>query len=420
MKNIIEDLESRGLLDNFSSEEKVKKLLEAKRTVYCGCDPSNRSMQLGNFVMITILRRFQNAGHRIIAVLGGATGMIGDPSGKKSERTFQTEEKIFENAECLKKQLSKYLDFSDPEKGILVNNYDWWSKTDTIHYLRDYGKYFQVNQMLAKDIVKSRLEVGISYAEFSYMLLQAGDFNHLYHNYNCQIQIGGGDQWGNLTAALDFVRKVNDESEVECFSAKLITDSEGRKFGKSEKGALFLDPTMTSPFEIYQYFINVSDSDVKKYLYIFDDRPLSKLDEIYMKHMEHPELRLGQKELAYSITSIVHSKEDADSAVKITESLFKDDYKGLNEKEMDYLAKTFDERYTVDDVNINLVDALILTHLASSKREAREFVKNNSIRVNGEKVNDLEAVLGQDNLLHGKYIFLKRGKKNIALIELKK
>lgn len=419
MKNILDELELRELLDNCSNKEKLYELLKDKTTIYCGFDPSNKSMQLGNFVMISILQRFLKYGYKVIALLGGATGMIGDPSGKKSERSFQTKEKIIENAKALKKQLEKYLCVGT-NKALVLNNYDWWSKINVIEYLRDYGKYFQINQMLAKDVVKSRLDVGISYAEFSYMLLQSGDFDYLYKNHHCQIQCGGGDQWGNLTSSIDFVKKVNENPEVECFSIKLITDSEGRKFGKSENGALFLDPEMTSPYTLYQYFYNVSDESIKKYLLIFSDLSVEEIDEIYKKHLEHPEIREGQRYLAYYMTEKVHSKKEADSAVRISNSLFNDSFDSLSLKELEYLAKSFTQVYELDISNLTLLDALIETKLASSKREAREFVSNNSIKINGNKVNDLNYVLSENDLLNKTYIFLKRGKKNISLIKLKK
>ena len=303
--NIIDDLEKRGLLDNFSDEEKVKKLFDTPQTVYCGFDPSAKSLQLGNFIMITILQRLQKAGHRVIAMLGGATGMIGDPSGKKAERKFLSPDQVMDNAECIRNQLAKYIDTSDPNKGLILNNYEWWSKTNILTFLRDYGKNFQVGYMLAKDIVKSRLEAGISYAEFSYMILQAGDFDNLFRDYHCTMQFGGGDQWGNLTTALDFVKKKEgSDCGAEVFSFKLITDSQGKKFGKSESGALYLDPTMTTPYHIYQYFMNVSDSDVLKYLYIFDDRPIEegcgcpacrRYSRAYIRHLLKAKEMLGMR-----------------------------------------------------------------------------------------------------------------------------
>ena len=414
--NIIDDLERRGLLDNFSDEERVKKLFDTPQTVYCGFDPSAKSLQLGNFIMINILQRLQKAGHRVIAMLGGATGMIGDPSGKKSERKFLTPDQVMENAECIRNQLAKYIDTSDPEKGLIINNYDWWSKTNVLSYLRDYGKNFQIGYMLAKDIVRSRLEVGISYAEFSYMILQAGDFDHLYQDYHCTMQFGGGDQWGNLTTALDFVKKKEgSDCGAEVFSFKLITDSQGKKFGKSESGALYLDPTMTTPYHIYQYFMNVSDADVLKYLYIFDDRPVEEIYEIYRKHLEHPELRFGQKELSRVIVTKLHGEEVAAECEKMSVALFTDSFTGLSEQGLRDLTEGL--VVLPCESEISLLDALINTKLASSKREAREFISNGAVKVNGEKINDLSFVIRKENSLQGGYIFLKRGKKLYAALK---
>ena len=414
--NIIDDLERRGLLDNFSDEERVKKLFDTPQTVYCGFDPSAKSLQLGNFIMINILQRLQKAGHRVIAMLGGATGMIGDPSGKKSERKFLTPDQVMENAECIRNQLAKYIDTSDPEKGLIINNYDWWSKTNVLSYLRDYGKNFQIGYMLAKDIVRSRLEVGISYAEFSYMILQAGDFDHLYQDYHCTMQFGGGDQWGNLTTALDFVKKKEgSDCGAEVFSFKLITDSQGKKFGKSESGALYLDPTMTTPYHIYQYFMNVSDADVLKYLYIFDDRSVEEIDEIYRKHLEHPELRFGQKELSRVIVTKLHGEEVAAECEKMSVALFTDSFTGLSEQGLRDLTEGL--VVLPCESEISLLDALINTKLASSKREAREFISNGAVKVNGEKINDLSFVIRKENSLQGGYIFLKRGKKLYAALK---
>lgn len=416
MTNIMDDLEKRGLLDNFSDREKVHELFNTPQTVYCGFDPSAKSLQLGNFIMITILQRLQKAGHRVIAMLGGATGMIGDPSGKKAERQFQGEKQVKDNADCIRAQLSKYVDTSDPNKGLIVNNYDWWSKINILSFLRDYGKNFQIGYMLAKDIVKSRMEAGISYAEFSYMLLQAGDFDHVFNQYHCTMQFGGGDQWGNLTTALDFVKKKNgSDCGAEVFSFKLITDSQGKKFGKSESGALYLDPEMTTPYHIYQYFMNVSDADVKKYLYIFDDRPIEEIDELYKAHLEHPELRNGQKELAKVIVSKLHGQETAESCLKMSVALFTDSFKDLNSKELAQLTDGLVVAEASEDTP--LLDALVNLKLASSKREAREFVKNGAVKVNGEKVNDLEAVISKKDCLDGGYIFIKRGKKNYACLK---
>ena len=414
--NLMDDLERRGLLDNFSDKEKVHELFNSKQTVYCGFDPSAKSLQLGNFIMITILQRLQKAGHRVIAMLGGATGMIGDPSGKKAERQFLTPDKVMENAQAIHNQLAKYIDTSDPEKGIIVNNYEWWSQTNILTFLRDYGKNFQIGYMLAKDIVKSRLEAGISYAEFSYMILQAGDFDRLYKDYHCTMQFGGGDQWGNLTTSLDFVKKKEgNDCGAEVFSFKLITDSQGKKFGKSESGALYLDPEMTTPYHIYQYFMNVSDADVLKYLYIFDDRSVEEIDEIYKNHIEHPELRNGQKELARVIVTRLHGEEAAQRCAKMSVALFTDSFQDLSEKE---LVQLTDGLVLVQgEGEVTILDALINLKLASSKREAREFVNNGAVKVNGEKVTDLNKNISKGDALDGGYIFVKRGKRNYAVLK---
>lgn len=255
MANIIDDLNYRGLIKDYSNEEEIRELLSTPQTIYCGFDPSASSMHIGNFVMIATLMRLQRAGHRIIAVVGGGTGMIGDPSGKSKERNLQTEEGVKQNTLAIKAQLERFLDLSDPNKGILLNNYDWLSKISLLEYLRDYAKYFNINYMLAKDIISSRLEVGISLTEFTYMTLQSIDFLKLHRDYNCNIQIGGSDQWGNLTAGLDLIRKLDGaDQKVGCMTSHLITRSDGKKFGKSEDGALFLDPKLTSPYKLYQFF----------------------------------------------------------------------------------------------------------------------------------------------------------------------
>lgn len=413
--NIFEDLETRGLLDNFSDRDKIIELLSTPHTIYCGFDPSAKSLQLGNFIMIRTLQRLQKAGHRIIAVLGGATGMIGDPSGKKAERKFLTRDQVLENAQAIRNQLSLYLDTSDPKKGLIVNNYDWWSKTDVISFLRDFGKNFQIGYMLGKDIVKSRLEVGISYAEFSYMILQSGDFAHLYETEGCNIQIGGGDQWGNLTSALDFVRR-KDGSDVPCevFTFKLITDSQGRKFGKSESGALYLDPTMTSPYHIYQYFMNVSDSDVLRYLYIFDLKEISEINALYKEHMEHPELRMGQKELAKVIVSALHGEKAAEKCEKMSVALFQDDFQGLEANDLKDLTDGLFVLENSEDLPI--LDALVSLKLAGSKREAREFVNAGAVKINGTKVG-MDKVITKEDCLDGGYVFVKRGKKLYSVVK---
>ena len=416
MSNVIDDLNYRGLIKDYSNEENVRKLLETKQTIYCGFDPSAASMHLGNFVMISLLMRLQRAGHRIIALVGGGTGMIGDPSGKSKERNLLTAEKVKENTEAIRKQLEKFIDLTDPEKGIILNNYDWLSELSLLEYLRDTAKYFPINYMLNKDIVKSRMENGISLTEFCYMTLQSYDFKQLHDKYGCNIQIGGNDQWGNLTAGLDFIRKTEGEdSKAECMTAHLITRSDGKKFGKSEDGALFLDPALTSPYKLYQFFINQSDEDSIKYIKVFTFLEKEQIAEIEKEHLANLGKRVAQKVLAYEVTKIIHGEEAAKEAIKMSEVLFSNDIKSLSEKAIEEIFGN----YKIDlNEGMMLEDALIAIKAASSKREAREFIKNGAVLLNGEKALDSTLLVNKESSLYNKYIVIRRGKKNYYLINL--
>lgn len=414
--NIIDELNARGLIKDFSNEEEIKKLFETPQTIYCGFDPSASSMHMGNFVMISLLMRLQRAGHRIIALVGGATGMIGDPSGKSHERNLLDAATTANNTESLKRQLSRFLNLDDPKKGIILNNYDWISKISIIDYLRDYGKYFSVNNMLSKDIVASRLETGISFAEFSYMTIQSVDFLTLYHNYDCHIQIGGSDQWGNLTAGLDLIKRVEGpEAKVGAFTMHLITKSDGKKFGKSEDGALFLDKAMTSPYALYQYFLNTSDDDAVKYLKVFTFLSLEEIDNIAREHYASLGQRIAQKVLAKEVVKIIHGEEELEQALKMTEALFSGKVDDLSKEQLETIFKGIKKISVSEDIMI--LDALKDVGAASSKREAREFVQNGSVSINGQKVNDLEFLLTKENALFNCYHVVKRGKKNYYLIE---
>lgn len=414
--NIIEELNERGLIKDYSNEKDIREWLSTPQTIYCGFDPSAKSMHLGNFVMISILMRLQQAGHRIIAVVGGATGMIGDPSGKSSERNLLDAESTKANAEALLAQLSRFLDFSDTNKGILVNNYDWISKISIIDYLRDYGKYFSINTMLAKDIVASRLENGISFTEFSYMTMQSVDFLHLYRNYDCRFQIGGGDQWGNLTTALDFVKKVEgSDIKAGVFTAKLLLRSDGKKFGKSEKGALYLDRSMTSPYEIYQYFINTTDEDAVKYLKVFTFLSMDEINKISKEHFENPGRRVAQNVLAEEMVKIIHGEDAKNEAVMMSKALFSGEIQNLSLSQIEQILSGVPQLEISEDCL--LLEALVQVKAASSKREGREFIKNGSVLVNGNKITDLDYVLSIENALHNKYSVIRRGKKNYFLIK---
>lgn len=416
MINVIDDLNYRGLIKEYSNEENVHKLFESKQTIYCGFDPSASSMHIGNFVMISILMRLQRAGHKIIALVGGGTGMIGDPSGKSKERNLLTPDKVQENTNAIKRQLERFIDLSDPEKGMILNNYDWLGKVSLLEYLRDTAKFFPVNYMLSKDIVKSRLDAGISLTEFCYMTLQSYDFKYLHDKYGVNIQIGGNDQWGNLTAGLDYIRKTEgDEEKVECMTAHLITRSDGKKFGKSEDGALFLDRNLTSPYKLYQFFFNQSDEDSVKYLKVFTFLPKEEINEIEKKHLANLGARIAQKRLAYEVVKIIHSEEDAEEAKKMSEVLFSNNFASLKEES---LKELFANAKIEVKESMKLEDLLIFIKAASSKREAREFIKNNAVSINGEKVNDALKEFNKNDALFSKYIVVKRGKKNYYLVEI--
>ncbi len=416
MENIIDELNARGLIEQYSNEDKVREMLGRKQTIYCGFDPSASSMHLGNYAMISLLKRFQLAGHRIVAVVGGATGMIGDPSGKSSERSLLTKEKLAANTASIKAQLEKYLDLEDPEKGCLVSNLEWLGELSMIDFLRDYGKYFSINYMLSKEIVKSRLESGISFTEFAYQILQSIDFYHLHHEYGVSMQIGGNDQWGNLTSGLELIRKIDGlDEEVEAMTGKLILRSDGKKFGKSEKGALFLDPALTSAYEIYQFLINVTDEDAIRFLKIFSFLSLEEISEVAKEHFAAPGARIGQKRLAYELTKDLHGKGAADHAVELTQTLFSGEVSSLSEEDIETVFGSFKKDVAPGKT---LEDLLVELGACPSKREARTLIQGNSISINGEKVAELGKIIDRDGALYGKYVLIRRGKKNYYLANL--
>ena len=414
--NIFNSLKLRGLIKDVSNHEEVEQILSQPTTIYCGFDPSAISMHLGNFVQISILMRLQQAGHRIIAVVGGATGMIGDPSGKNKERNLLNPETLKANTQAIQRQLEKYLDFSDPKKGIVINNYDWLGKLSMIDYLRDYGKYFPINFMLGKDVVASRLEAGLSYTEFSYMLLQSIDFLHLFQTEKCRLQFGGSDQWGNLTSGLELIRKVGGaDAKAGVFTTPLITRSDGKKFGKSEDGALFLDANLTSPYAIYQYFYNVTDTDAMSYIKVFSFDDFATIATIETDHLANLGQRVAQKYLASSVVKTLHGEAALQEAKMMSDVLFTGQFKSLNESQL--LSVLGGLKVALPKVTL-LEDALIATKAASSKREAREFIQGQSISINGETVQALTMTLDQSPALFGKYLVMRRGKKHYSLIEL--
>lgn len=407
-----DDLVWRGLIKDVSNEEKARELLDQdKIKFYCGFDPTGESLTVGHLVQIVRMKLLETYGHTPIVLIGGATGLIGDPK-QTSERKLLTLEESLQNAEKIKKQLSNFL---DPEKAIFVNNYDWIKQIDMISFLRDYGKHFSINYMIAKDTVQKRLEVGISYTEFSYMLIQAIDFLHLYRTHDCKLQFGGSDQWGNITTGLELIRKLEgDESKAIGLSSPLLLKADGSKFGKSESGALWLDETLTTPYEIYQYFVNASDQDVVNYLKQLTLLSKEEIESLEEKSKTHPELREAQKKLAAEVTELMHGKEALSEALKVTEALFSGEFMELSKNAFKMLERTLDSVVLLEPKHI--LDVLVETKLAQSKREAREFITNGAITVNDQKIIEIDATIDTSHLLHDQYAIIRRGKKKYALV----
>ncbi len=409
---ILEELKARELLyDTTNFELLNKKLEEESLTFYLGADPTGDSLHVGHLVVYLVAKRLESRGHNPIFLIGGATGSIGDPK-PGGEREMLSVEALENNASALHKQVSNLFSCK------MVNNYDWTREIDVLTFLRDYGKHFNVNYMLNKDTVKSRLDTGISYTEFSYQILQALDYEELYRVHNCTLQMGGQDQWGNITAGLELIRKnhATEEKPVEAFglTVPLITKADGTKFGKTEGGAVWLDAKKTSPYEFYQFWINTSDEDAIKRLKQYTFLSLEEIEEISVEFNNEPHLRLAQKTLAREITTLVHGEEAFKQALNISEALFSGNVSDLSEIEIEMGFSGLD---TIVEPNIGIMDALVTLGLASSKTEAKKFISQGSISVNGEKVLDEALELNKDNSLHGKYTVLRRGKKKYGFIK---
>lgn len=415
--DLLEDLQYRGLINQITDEEGLKKLLaEESVKLYCGFDPTADSLHIGHLLPILILRRFQLAGHKPIALVGGATGLIGDPSGKKAERTLNAKETVENWVESIKGQLSRFLDFDSKENpAIMANNYDWTGKMDVITFLRDVGKNFGLNYMLAKDTVQSRLETGISFTEFSYMILQSLDFLKLYETENCRLQIGGSDQWGNITAGLELIRKTHEEAKAFGLTVPLVTKADGTKFGKTEGNAVWLDPEKTTPYEFYQFWINTDDRDVVNYLKYFTFLSHEEIEELAKATAEQPEKRLAQKALAEDVTKLVHGEAALKQAIRISEALFSGNIKELNGAEIEQGFKDVPS-FTNTEAETNLVDLLVAAKISPSKRQAREDIQNGAIYINGDRVTDVGYVLGDSDKIEGKFTIIRRGKKKYYLI----
>ena len=421
--NFVEELQWRGLVqDMIPGTDEM--LANEKTAGYIGFDPTSDSLHIGSLLPIMILVHFQRAGHTPIALVGGATGMVGDPSGKSKERNLLTADQIQANIDGIKKQLSQFLDFDDNAAKIL-NNMDWFGNMSTIDFLRDIGKHLTVNYMSAKDSVKSRIETGISFTEFSYQLLQGYDFAYLNENHGCKIQMGGSDQWGNITSGVELSRRMYGK-ESFALTCPLVTKADGGKFGKTESGNVWLDPEKTSPYQFYQFWMNCSDDDAERYIKIFTLMSKEEIENLVVSHKEEPHRRILQGALAKDITCRVHSEEAYETAVKASQILFG---KGSTEalkslSETDFLS-VFDgvPQHTVskDDFNggVAIQDLLAeMTTILPSKTEVKRAIKEGSLSINQEKIQDADLKIGKDVLLNDKYILAQRGKKNKFLVIL--
>ena len=416
---LLEDLQWRGIIYQQTDEEGIKETLEKEKiSLYCGVDPTADSMHIGHLLPYLTLRRFQKHGHRPIVLVGGATGMIGDPSGKSEERKLQTTEIIQHNVECIQKQLSQIFDFEGDHGAIMVNNYDWAGSMDIVTFLRDYGKHVGVNYMLAKDTIANRLETGISFTEFTYTILQAMDFLHLYEKFDCKMQVGGSDQWGNITTGLELIRKMAPEgSKAFGLTIPLVTKADGTKFGKTESGAIWLDPEKTTPYEFYQFWINTADADVIKYLKFFTFLSKEEIEGLEESVKNEPHLRKAQKALAEEMTRLIHGQDSLDQAIKITEALFNGEIQNLTATEIKQGFKDVPSYEHTTGEEIGIVDLLIAAEIVSSKRQAREDVTNGAVSINGQRVTETDYVVSEKDRIEGQFTVIRRGKKKYFLIK---
>lgn len=415
--NIFEELKARGLVFQTTDEEAlVKALTEGQVSYYTGYDPTADSLHLGHLVAILTSRRLQLAGHKPYALVGGATGLIGDPSFKDAERSLQTKETVLDWSAKIKGQLSQFLDFENGEnKAELVNNYDWFSQISFIDFLRDVGKYFTVNYMMSKESVKKRIETGISYTEFAYQIMQGYDFYELNDKHNVTLQIGGSDQWGNMTAGTELLRRKSDKI-AHVMTVPLITDASGKKFGKSEGNAVWLDADKTSPYEMYQFWLNVMDDDAVRFLKIFTFLSLQEIAEIEEAFNLARHERLAQKTLAREVVTLVHGEEAYKQAVNITEQLFAGNIKQLSATELKQGLSNVPNYAVQTDDSLNIVDILVSSKISPSKRQAREDVQNGAIYINGERVQDLNYVLSDTDKIDGQLTAIRRGKKKYFVL----
>ncbi|GGG81890.1 tyrosine--tRNA ligase 2 [Paenibacillus radicis (ex Gao et al. 2016)] len=417
--NIIDELEWRDAINQQTDAEGLRELTNTKAvSLYCGVDPTGDSMHIGHLIPFMMLKRFQLAGHRPVILIGGATGTIGDPSGRQTERSLQTMEQVQANVDALTAQLKKLFVTEGDNQVRMVNNYDWTHKINVIDFLRDYGKNFSINTMLAKDVVSSRLDSGISFTEFSYQILQSLDYLHLFQHEDVQLQIGGSDQWGNITSGLDLIRK-KEGSEAKAFglTIPLMLKADGTKFGKTAGGAVWLDPNKTTPFEFYQFWANTDDRDVIKYLKFFTFLDKAEIDALAEKVQTEPHKREAQKALAEEMTRFVHSEELLEQAKRITAALFSGDIRSLTADEIEQGFKEM-PTFEAGTESKNIIDWLVDLGIEPSKRQAREDITKGAISMNGERVSDVELTVTAEHAIGGRFIIIRKGKKNYSLVKL--
>ncbi len=419
--NILDELEWRGAINQQTNEEGLRKLIEEEKiALYCGIDPTGDSMHVGHLIPFMILKRFQLQGHQPVVLIGGGTGSIGDPSGRDSERTLQSMEKIQKNANKLSDQMRKLFQAGEANSGIrLTNNNNWLADMKFLDFLREYGKEFNINTMLAKDIVSSRLDTGISFTEFSYQIIQSIDFLHLFREENVQLQVGGSDQWGNITAGLDLIRrKEGSEAEAYGLTIPLLLKSDGTKFGKSAGEAIWLDPEKTTPYEFYQFWFNQDDEDVDKYLKYFTFLTKEEIEELAELTKTEPHKRAAQKALAEEMTRFVHGQEALDEALTISEALFSGDVQDLT---ADQIAMSFKDVPSVEAQSSewDLVEFLVdIAGIESSRRQARESIKNGAIYLKGERIQEIDYLVSSEDSYDGRFILVRRGRRRYFLVHL--
>ena len=422
--NLIEELRWRGMIQDImpGTEEQ---LLKEMTSAYIGFDPTADSLHIGSLVPILLLVHLQKAGHKPIALVGGATGMVGDPSGKSEERNLLNEDVLKKNQAGVKKQLEKFLDFdaSKPNAALMVNNYDWFKDMNFLTFIRDVGKHITVNYMMAKESVRKRIEgeTGLSFTEFTYQLIQGYDFYWLYTHYNCKLQMGGSDQWGNITTGAELIRR-KAGSEAFAFTCPLLTKADGGKFGKTEKGNIWLDSEKTSPYQFYQFWLNAADEDAKKWIKIFTFLSKEEIDDLIAVHEDDASQRLLQKRLAKEITTFVHNEAGLNKAIETTEKLFADHNapaESLSEEDLESMQGVINFEVDTKILNgIDVVSFLSETNIFPSKSEARKMIQNGGVSINRKKISDIQMIIDSSLLLHEKYLLVQKGKKNYYLGKL--